>query len=190
MTCVAKRCGGIFDYDSRVERLAKVERELAAPDLWQNQGRAQALSRERAALSRVVGGLAAVATELSDASELAELAAAEHDAEALGEVDADLDGIEATLAELEFRRMFNHAMDPANAFLEIQSGSGGTEAQDWAEMLLRMYLRWGERRDFETEIVDLSAGDVARDQGCDGPVHGRPRVRLVAYRDRRTSTRA
>ena len=166
MTRVAKRCGGIFDYDSRQERLAQVERELAAPDLWQDQDRAQALSRERAALSRIVGGLATVAAELTDASELAELAASERDAEALDEVDRDLDGIEATLAELEFRRMFNHRMDPANAFLEIQSGSGGTEAQDWAEMLLRMYLRWGERRAFGTEIVDLSAGDVAGIKGA------------------------
>ena len=166
MTRVAKRCGGIFDYDSRQQRLAQVERALSAPDVWQDQGRAQALSRERAALNKVVGGLAAVAAELSDASELGELAAAERDAEALDDIDSDLDGVEETLAELEFRRMFNHQMDPANAFLEIQSGSGGTEAQDWAEMLLRMYLRWGERNHFITNIVDLSVGDVAGIKGA------------------------
>ncbi len=166
MTRVAKRCGGIFDYESRRQRLGQVERELAAPDVWHDQNRAQALSRERAALSKVVGGLAAVATELSDASELAELAAGEQDADALGDIDTDLDAVETAISEFEFRRMFNHEMDPANAFLEIQSGSGGTEAQDWAEMLLRMYLRWGERSDFKTDVVDLSVGDVAGIKGA------------------------
>ena len=166
MTRVAKRCGGIFDYESRQQRLRQVERELAAPDVWQNQDRAQALSRERSALSKIVGGLAAMTADLSDASELAELAAAEQDADALDDIDADLDGVEKKIAELEFRRMFNHEMDPANAFLEIQSGSGGTEAQDWAEMLLRMYLRWGERRDFKTDVIDVSVGDVAGIKGA------------------------
>ena len=166
MTRGAKRCGGIFDYESRQQRLEQVERELAAPDVWQNQDRAQALSRERSALSKIVGGLAAMTADLSDASELAELAAAEQDADALDDIDADLDGVEKKIAELEFRRMFNHEMDPANAFLEIQSGSGGTEAQDWAEMLLRMYLRWGERRDFKTDVIDVSVGDVAGIKGA------------------------
>lgn len=166
LTRVAKRCGGIFDYDVRRQRLERVERELAAPDVWQDQDRAQALSRERAALIKIVDGLSAVAGELSDASELAEIAAAERDAEALEDIDGDLDGVEATLAELEFRRMFSHEMDPANAFVEIQSGSGGTEAQDWADMLLRMYLRWGERRRFHTDVVDLSVGDVAGIKGA------------------------
>ena len=166
MTRVAKRCGGIFDYESRQRRLEQVERELAAPDVWQNQDRAQALSRERSALSKIVGGLAAMTADLSDASELAELAAAEQDADALDDIDADLDGVETMIAELEFRRMFNHEMDPANAFLEIQSGSGGTEAQDWAEMLLRMYLRWGERSDFKTDVIDVSVGDVAGIKGA------------------------
>lgn len=166
MRRVAKRCGGIFDFDARRQRLGQVERELAAPDVWQDQARAQALSRERSALGKVVGGLSAVAAELSDASELAEIAAAERDAEALNDIDGDLDGVEATLADLEFRRMFSHEMDPANAFVEIQSGSGGTEAQDWADMLLRMYLRWGERRHFHTDVIDLSAGDVAGIKGA------------------------
>ena len=166
MTRVARRCGGIFDYESRQQRLEQVERALAAPDVWQNRDRAQALSRERAALKKIVDGLAAVAAELSDASELGELAAAERDAEALDDIGGDLDGVEATIADIEFRQMFNHEMDPANAFVEIQSGSGGTEAQDWAEMLLRMYLRWGERRHFHTDVVDMSVGDVAGIKGA------------------------
>ena len=98
---------------------------------------------------------------LGDAAELLELAEAEDDAATVNEVAADLDKLERRLAALEFRRMFSGEMDAHNAFVDIQSGSGGTEAQDWANMLLRMYLRWGERRGFKTEIIELSDGEVA-----------------------------
>ena len=103
---------------------------------------------------------------LEDLGELAELAADENDAAALDDVNADLEGLQQQLETLEFRRMFQGKMDPANAFVEIQSGSGGTEAQDWAEMLLRMYLRWGEKHGFRTEIVELSPADVAGIKGA------------------------
>ncbi len=89
------------------------------------------------------------------------MSAEEDDQESVDSIVADLDVLEKTLAELEFRRMFSGQMDPNNAFLDIQSGSGGTEAQDWAEMLLRMYLRWGENRNFKTELIEVSDGDVA-----------------------------
>ena len=92
---------------------------------------------------------------------LLELAREEDDADALQEVAADLDGFVAEIEEMEFRRMFSGEMDANNAFLDIQSGSGGTEAQDWAEMLLRMYLRWGEQRGFKTELIEVSPGEVA-----------------------------
>jgi len=98
---------------------------------------------------------------LSEAGELLEVARDENDEDTAGAVIADLDALEQTLAKLEFRRMFSGEMDPNNAFLDIQSGSGGTEAQDWAEMLLRMYLRWGERRGFKTELMEVSPGEVA-----------------------------
>ena len=98
---------------------------------------------------------------LQDASELLEFAAEEGDQETLDAVEEDIHALEADIAKLEFRRMFSGEMDEASAFLDIQSGSGGTEAQDWAEMLLRMYLRWAERRDFKTELIEVSAGDVA-----------------------------
>jgi len=98
---------------------------------------------------------------LTDAHDLLEMAEAEDDADTVEAVRADLDGFEQRVAELEFRRMFAGEMDEANAFLDIQAGSGGTEAQDWAEMLLRMYLRWGERRGFKTELIEVSPGDVA-----------------------------
>jgi peptide chain release factor 2 len=98
---------------------------------------------------------------LSEAAELIEMAAEEDDQDTVDTVVADLDKLETQLAKLEFRRMFSNEMDPNNAFLDIQSGSGGTEAQDWAEMILRMYLRWGEAHGFKTELVEASSGDVA-----------------------------
>jgi peptide chain release factor 2 len=104
--------------------------------------------------------------------ELLELAAAEDDSATLDEVGRELAGVESKLGDLEFRRMFNGELDPNNAFLEIQAGSGGTEAQDWAEMLLRMYLRWAEQRGFKTEIIELSPGEVAGIKGATVAVVG------------------
>ncbi len=98
---------------------------------------------------------------LGDAADLLEMAVEEGDEEMVSSVDADLKSYEQQVSSLEFRRMFSGEMDPSNAFLDIQAGSGGTEAQDWAEMLLRMYLRWGEARGFKTELMEVSAGEVA-----------------------------
>jgi peptide chain release factor 2 len=98
---------------------------------------------------------------ISDAAELLDMAVEEQDEETIEAVQADLEAAEKIIADLEFKRMFAGEMDEANAFLDIQAGSGGTEAQDWAEMLLRMYLRWGERKGFKTELIEVSAGDVA-----------------------------
>lgn len=98
---------------------------------------------------------------LQDALELVEIAGQEGDQDTVDSVQADLNVLERQVAELEFRRMFSGEMDEHNAFLDIQSGSGGTEAQDWADMLLRMYLRWGERRKFKTEMIEISPGEVA-----------------------------
>jgi len=112
-------------------------------------------------LELVVETLDNLGEQLSDASELLEMAAEENDADTVDSVIADLDDAQQQLEKLEFRRMFSGEMDPNSAYLDIQSGSGGTEAQDWAEMLLRMYLRWGERRGFKTELIEASAGDVA-----------------------------
>ncbi len=155
------RSGGIFDYPAKQERLAEVVRELEQPNVWNNPERAQELGRERARLEEVVGTLARLDTGVRDADEMLELARDERDEAVLVSVARDLDGLERRLAELEFQRMFSGEMDHANAYLDIQSGSGGTEAQDWAAMLLRMYLRWGERRGFGTELIEQSDGEVA-----------------------------
>ncbi len=141
--------------------MAEVQRELEDPALWSDHERAQALSRERAQLEDVLQAVGGLETGLSDAQELLAIARDEDDAATAEEVAKDLERLETGLSQLEFRRMFSGEMDAANAFLDIQAGSGGTEAQDWAEMLLRMYLRWAERRGFSSELIEVSAGEVA-----------------------------
>ena len=131
------------------------------PDVWSEPARARALGRERAALAQIVEGFDRLDSGLEDAETLLVLAEEESDAATVAEVDADVAALDDRLGVLEFRRMFAGEMDPSNAFLDIQAGSGGTEAQDWAEMLFRMYLRWGERRGFATELIEVSEGDVA-----------------------------
>jgi len=138
-----------------------VRRELEDPGVWSQPDRAQALGRERAQLEQVVDYFEAIGLGLSESHELLSMAEEEGDAGAVEEIVADLDQLENKLTSLEFRRMFSGEMDAKNAFLDVQAGSGGTEAQDWAEMLLRMYLRWGERHGFHTEIIEASSGEVA-----------------------------
>ncbi|WP_133129540.1 peptide chain release factor 2 [Legionella yabuuchiae] len=152
---------GYLDFDKKSERLEEVERELESPSIWDNPEQAQALGRERAQLEAVVHQLKQLSHNLSDLKELFEMARAEEDETAIHDVAEEMNEVERQIEALEFRRMFSGKMDNANAFLDIQAGSGGTEAQDWAEMLLRMYLRWGEHHGFETELVECSAGDVA-----------------------------
>ena len=135
--------------------------ELENPDVWSNPEKAQRLGKDRARLEAIVNTIVKLDDGLSEAHELLVLADGEDDAETVSVVEVDIAGLDKDLARLEFRRMFNGELDSSNAFLDIQSGAGGTEAQDWAEMLLRMYLRWGERRGFNSEIIEASAGEVA-----------------------------
>ncbi len=153
--------GGIFDYAGKKEQLTEVLRELEVPDVWNDPERAQSLGKERSTLEAIVLTLEQLGEGLGDASDLLEMAVEEGDEDTVASVVSDLEGFEKQVSELEFRRMFSGPMDANNAFLDIQSGSGGTEAQDWAEMLLRMYLRWGEARGFKTELMEVSPGDVA-----------------------------
>jgi peptide chain release factor 2 len=153
--------GGIFDYAEKKEQLTEVLRELEDPDIWSDPERAQAMGKERAALEAVVLTLEELDSGLADARDLLEMAVEEGDEDTVEAVVSDLEAYEKQVAELEFRRMFSGEMDPCNAFLDIQAGSGGTEAQDWAEMLLRMYLRWGEAHGFKTELMECSPGEVA-----------------------------
>ncbi|SMF35555.1 bacterial peptide chain release factor 2 (bRF-2) [Alteromonadaceae bacterium Bs31] len=153
--------GGTFEYAERKEQLAEVELELAEPDVWNKPARAQELGRERAGLEAIVKTIDDLDQGVADSRDLIDMAVEENDEESIVEVEADISSLEAQLAKLEFRRMFSGEMDPNNAFLDIQSGSGGTEAQDWAEMITRMYLRWGEDKGFKTTLEEASPGDVA-----------------------------
>ncbi|WP_164212685.1 peptide chain release factor 2 [Stenotrophomonas maltophilia] len=152
---------GYLDYDAKKERLEEVTRELESPDVWNNAEYAQNLGRERSSLEKTVGGIASVLDGLNDATELLELAESEQDEDTALAVVADLDKHQAHVEKLEFQRMFSGEMDNAAAFVDIQAGAGGTEAQDWAEILLRMYLRWCESRGWKTELMEVSGGDVA-----------------------------
>jgi peptide chain release factor 2 len=134
---------------------------LAEPSIWDDPDRAQALGRERASLEAVVTTIETLDTGCDDASDLLDLAVEEDDEDTAQSVEQDLASLEGALEKLEFRRMFSGETDENNAYLDIQAGSGGTEAQDWAEMLLRMYLRWGEDKGFKTTLVEASAGEVA-----------------------------
>jgi peptide chain release factor 2 len=155
------RLGGTFDYEVKKERLEEVLGELEDPAVWNEPDRAQALGRERSSLEDVVLGLEQLTSGLADGADLLEMAVEEGDEETVDSIADDVESYTKQVETLEFRRMFSGEMDANNAFLDIQAGSGGTEAQDWAEMLLRMYLRWGEAHGYKTELMEASAGDVA-----------------------------
>jgi peptide chain release factor 2 len=153
--------GGIFDYATLKDRLTEVSRELADPKVWDTPEKAQELGRERARLDGIVGALERVGRELDDAGELLDMAVEAEDHASVNAITHDLRKVEGEVAGLEFNRMFSGPMDGNNAFVEVTAGAGGTEAQDWASMLLRMYLRWCERRGFRTELMEESDGEVA-----------------------------
>ncbi|TQV75267.1 peptide chain release factor 2 [Aliikangiella marina] len=152
---------GYLDYDTKKERLVEVERELELPEIWNEPDRAQALGKERSGLEIVVTTIDKLDAGLNDADDLLQMAVDEDDQDTVDELVSDLDDLDKDLATLEFRRMFSGKMDTENAYIDIQSGSGGTEAQDWANMLLRMYLRWCEDHGFKAELIECSDGEVA-----------------------------
>lgn len=158
---MATSFGGIFDIEAKQERLEEVNLELENPELWNDPERATKISKEKSQLDNVIGVITALDDKLEDAKAMIDLAVEADDATLLADVQAELDEAEAKVADLEFKRMFSGEMDGNNCYVDIQSGSGGTEAQDWAEMLLRMYLRWCESHGFKADIMELSAGGVA-----------------------------
>ena len=153
--------GGIFDFAAKLERLEEVNAELEQPDVWNTPDKAQALGKERSALETVVNTIKKLDQGLEDVDGLLELAIEGEDEQTFNEAVAELDDLEQHLAKLEFQRMFSGQHDAADCYIDLQAGSGGTEAQDWTEMLLRMYLRWAESKGFKTELVEVSDGDVA-----------------------------
>ncbi len=160
------RFGGTFDYDVKADRLIEVSRELELPEIWNEPERAQALGRERSALEAVVETIQTLESGCEDIEGLVELAIEAEDEDTFNEAETEANDLVELLEKLEFRRMFSGEQDSNDCYLDIQSGSGGTEAQDWAEMLMRMYLRWGEAHGFKTEVLEVTDGDVAGIKGC------------------------
>ncbi|MFA6409714.1 MAG: peptide chain release factor 2 [Gammaproteobacteria bacterium] len=152
---------GYLDLEKKEARLSEILRILEDPQIWKDQEKAQSLGRERSLLQNSLDIFSELSKNFADTKEMLELIASENDEASFLAIQKDVDDLEKKVADLEFQRMFNGEMDANNAYMDIQSGSGGTEAQDWAEMLLRMYLRFGDRHGFQTEILECSAGDVA-----------------------------
>jgi len=150
-----------LELEEKKDRLEEVRRELENPEIWTNPDKAQSLGKEKVQLENICNAFTHASSVLYDAKELLEMAEGENDEETVNGIVNDLNGIEASIASFEFKRMFSGEMDQNSAYLDIQSGSGGTEAQDWAEMLLRMYLRWGDKHKYKVKLMEVSAGDVA-----------------------------
>ncbi len=167
-----KPYGGIFDFENKSQRLEEVNGLLEDPKVWDDNAKSQKLGKEKRELELVINTLTEVESGLKDAQELFEMAREENDDDTLLSVAADALALEKQIAEMEFRRMFSGELDAANCFVEFQSGSGGTEAQDWANMLLRMYLRYCERKGFKVEVLEESEGDVAGIKGASIKVSG------------------
>lgn len=153
--------GGFFDYSGKKTQLEQIEIELENPEIWNNQDNAQELSRKKKQLETVVNSLDNLGNNIASCKELFDMARAENDEDTILMVESDINLAKTELDKLEFRRMFSHPMDPNNCFVDIQAGSGGTEAQDWADMLFRMYLRYSDRKGFSAEILEEQSGEVA-----------------------------
>lgn len=153
--------GGIFDFPEKSDKLEQVNAELEDPNVWNDQKHAQNLGKEKKSLEHVVHTLTRLKSELENTSELFEMALEENDEDTLTAVETDVHELEKEIENMEFLRMFSNPLDANNCFIDIQAGAGGTEAQDWASMILRQYLRYCERKDFKTDILEISEGDIA-----------------------------
>jgi peptide chain release factor 2 len=156
-----RSCGGIFDFDAKKQRLSQVEQFLSDSSVWSDQKRAQELGKEKKSLEAIVGTLQRVDSSVADAKELFDLARADADDATLEEIAREAAKLEADVAAMEFRRMFSNPLDSNNCFMDIQAGAGGTEAQDWASMLERMYLKYCDKKGFRAEVLEQSDGEVA-----------------------------
>ena len=147
--------------DSKKDRLKQIESDLSEEKVWSDLELSQKLSKEKTSIEKALSSFNEVSDKLSDSIVLLDVSIEESDDSSLEEIFNELKDITSSIEELEFSRMFTNKMDSSSAYIEIQSGSGGTEAQDWAEMLLRMYTKWSENRGFSSELVEISHGDVA-----------------------------
>ncbi len=164
--------GGVFDVEGLRARLDELENEMARPDLWDDREVAETVGRQKNAVERELALHDRVELALDDAEVLLELAEEAGDADAIAEVVEKCDEVSAMLEDAELKQLLGGEHDASNAILSINAGAGGTDACDWAEMLLRMYLRWAERHEFKTEILDIQAGEEAGIRGVTLRVEG------------------
>ena len=164
--------GGIFDFDAKSERLRTVNASLEDPSVWNDPKKAQELGKEKKSLDDIVLSIGRLGQEIDDNTELFDMSKSDNDESGLLTIEEDTQRILSEVEKLEFRRMFNNPADPLNAFLDIQAGAGGTEACDWASMLLRQYLKYAERKGFKATLEDESAGDVAGIKGATLKIEG------------------
>jgi peptide chain release factor 2 len=153
--------GGIFDYENKNKRLTAILCELENPESWKDPQKTQSLGKERSLLENTIKQIDSLDNEFADTEELLQLAITENDEQTIIEIEKDIPNLSNQIEALEFQKMFSDPMDKHNSYLDIQSGAGGTEAQDWAEMLLRMYLRFGDRHKFNPQLIEVSPGEVA-----------------------------
>ena len=153
--------GGTFDVAEKEQSLASITQQLSEESTWSDLELSQSLNKQKAEIEKFLNHFLDTESQLADNLEILEMAVEENDASAIEEIQNDFAQLEESVEELEFNRMFSNKADPNSAFIDIQSGSGGTEAQDWAEMLQRMYMRWAESREFGVEVIELSPGEVA-----------------------------
>ncbi len=151
----------VFKIETKENRLAEIEKQLTKEEVWSDLELSQKLSKEKTSLEKVLSSYKTVSDKISDSQVLLDVSIEENDDSSMDEISKEVNEISIMVEELEFSRMFTNKMDSSSAYIEIQSGSGGTEAQDWAEMLLRMYTKWAESRDFTSNIIEISYGEVA-----------------------------
>lgn len=164
--------GGIFDYPAKERKLSEVNAALEDPKVWDNPKRAQELGKEKKSLEDVVHVIDRLTSELTDNTELFDMSKGDGDEAGMTAIEGEAAQVAVEVEKMEFRRMFNNPADPLNAFLDIQAGAGGTEACDWASMLLRQYLKYAERKGFKTTVEDESAGDTAGIKGATIKIEG------------------
>ena len=153
--------GGIFDVADKENLLVDINNKLSEESTWSNLDLSQNLNKEKADLEKFLDSFLSVDETINDNLDLLEIAIEESDKDSITEIAEDTHSLTSRVEDLEFNRMFSNKMDPNSAFIDIQSGSGGTEAQDWADMLLRMYTRWAEKNDFTVSVIEHSPGEVA-----------------------------
>jgi len=153
--------GGIFDVAQKQSSLEDIHSKLSDESTWSNLELSQSLNKEKADLEKFLDLFLSVDEAISDNLDFLDIAIEESDDASINEINEEAQALISSVEDLEFNRMFSNKMDPNSAFIDIQSGSGGTEAQDWADMLLRMYLKWAESKGFSATITESSPGEVA-----------------------------